>query len=136
VTLVDSNVLLDVITRDPIWMDWSLHMLEAASLRGSLVINPVIYSELSMGYQDINELEDLIAGFGLTLVEIPKTGLFLAGKAFLTYRRRGGVRSGVLPDFFIGAHAAASVMPLLTRDRARYGTYFPTVELLAPERTA
>lgn len=131
-TLIDSNVLLDVITRDPIWMEWSLHQLEAAALTGPLVINAVIYSELSMGYEEIKELEDLTAGLGLTLVEIPKTGLFLAGKAFLTYRRRGGARTGVLPDFFIGAHAAASVMPLLTRDRSRYQTYFPTVELLAP----
>lgn len=132
-TLVDSNVLLDVITQDPHWLGWSLDQLEAASLVGPLMINSMIYSELSMGYQEIQELDELVAGLGLTMIEIPKAALFLAGKALVKYRRQGGVRTGVLSDFFIGAHAAVAEMPLLSRDRTRYTTYFPSVYLIAPD---
>jgi len=130
VVLVDTNVLLDVVQDDPDWADWSMHQLSAASLRGALAINAVIYAELSMAYERIEDLERVVRQAGLEQVTIPREALFLAGKAFLQYGRRKGGRTGVLPDFFIGAHAAVSGMPLLTRDVQCYRTYFPTVEIL------
>jgi predicted nucleic acid-binding protein len=133
VLLVDTNVLLDVVTDDPAWADWSQHQLEAAALHDRLVINAVIYAELSIGFERIEEVDAVLAATEITMAEIPTPALFLAGKAFRTYRRRGGTKSGVLPDFFIGAHAAVAKLPLLTRDVARHRTYFPTVELIAPE---
>jgi len=128
--LVDTNVLLDVVQDDADWADWSQQQLESAALRGPLVINAVIYSELSMAYERIEDLERMVAQVGLRDEPIPHEALFLAGKAFLQYRRRKGSRKGVLPDFFIGAHAAVAGLPILTRDVRRYRTYFPTVEIL------
>lgn len=131
-TLVDTNVLLDVATDDPAFADWSLAQIEAASLRGPLLINGVIYAELSVGYERIEDLNEFVGRAGLRREAVPTAALFLAGKVFRSYRQAGGSRTGVLPDFFIGAHAAVRRMPLLTRDVARYRTYFPTVELIAP----
>lgn len=130
--LVDTNVLLDLVQDDPVWGDWSQNQLELASVRDSLAINHVIYAELSVGFERIEEVDGLVSAASLTVLDIPRPALFLAGKAFLDYRRKGGGRANVLPDFFIGAHAAVERMPLLTRDRARYTSYFPTVELIAP----
>ncbi len=132
--LIDTNVLLDVVEDDPTWADWSQRQLDVASLRGSLAINPVIYAELSMAFARIEELEAVVADGGFEVVEIPREALFLAGKVFLGYRQRsrGAVKRNVLPDFFIGAHAAVSGLPILTRDVGRYRTYFPTVELFSP----
>jgi predicted nucleic acid-binding protein len=134
VILVDTNILLDVVTSDPRWGDWSQRQLDAASSRDRLVINAVIYAETAPGFARIEELDAAIANADLALVEIPRAALFLAAKAFSSYRRRGGAKTGVLPDFFIGAHAAVAGMPLITRDPARHRSYFPTVELIAPER--
>lgn len=131
-TLVDTNVLLDLVTADPQWADWSIAALEAASLQGSLFINDVVYAELSVRYERIELLDEFIGRAGLEMVGLPRPALFLAGKVFARYRRAGGIRSGVLPDFFIGAHAAVARLPLLTRDEGRYRTYFPTVELISP----
>lgn len=131
-TLVDTNVLLDLVTADPHWADWSIAALETASLRGPLFINDVVYTELSIRYERIELLDEFIAKAGLEMLGLPRPALFLAGKAFAQYRRAGGTRSGVLPDFFIGAHAAVARLPLLTRDEGRYRTYFPTVQLIAP----
>lgn len=128
--LVDTNVLLDVVTDDAEWADWSQLQLESASLRGSLVINAVIYSELSMAYERIEDLDHVLDQIGLRELAIPRAALFLAGKAYLNYRRRGGSKAGVLPDFFIGAHAAVTGMPILTRDARRYRSYFPTIEII------
>jgi predicted nucleic acid-binding protein len=134
--LVDTNVLLDVVLDDASWADWSQRQLDAASLRGAICINPVIYAELSMAFARIEELEAVVEEGGLEVQQIPREALFLAGKAFLHYRRRSraSVKRSVLPDFFIGAHAAVRGLPILTRDIGRYRTYFPTVELISPER--
>jgi predicted nucleic acid-binding protein len=131
--LVDTNVLLDVVEDDPQWADWSQAQLEAASLSDRLAINPVIYSELSIAFARVEELERLLGEAGLAVEEIPREALFLAGKAFVEYRRRKGKKQGVLPDFYIGAHAAVMQWPLLTRDAGRYRGYFPTVRLITPE---
>ena len=131
--LVDTNVILDVIENDPEWAVWSQSQLDAASLKFRLVINPVIYAELSIAYQRIEELEAMIESAGLRLESIPREALFLAGRVFLKYRQQRGTKSGVLPDFFIGAHAAIAGIPLLTRDVSRYRTYFPSLKLIAPE---
>jgi predicted nucleic acid-binding protein len=130
---VDTNVLLDVVTRDPAWADWSKHELEAAALRERLAINPVVYAELSAGFTTIEQVEEVLGLVGITVVQMSRPALFMAGRAFRNYRRRGGTKAGVLPDFFIGAHAAVLAVPLITRDAARYRSYFPTVELVAPE---
>ena len=134
--LVDTNVLLDVVEDDPAWADWSQRQLDAASLRGPICVNPVIYAELSMAFARIEELEAVVADGGLEIEEIPCEALFLAGKVYLGYRQRGrsAVKRNVLPDFFIGAHAAVRGMPILTRDVGRYRSYFPTVELITPQR--
>ncbi len=131
--LVDTNVILDVVQDDAVWAEWSQGQLDAWAVREELGINAVIYAELSMAYARIEELEDTVAAAGLRLLEIPREALFLAGKAFLVYRKQGGTRTGVLPDFFIGAHAAVMELPLLTRETARYRTYFPGVALITPE---
>lgn len=131
--LVDTNVLLDLATSDPVWKGWSLAQLKRAALEGPIVINPVIYAELAARYSTIRALEDFIAVLDADFLEIPKSALFQAGKAFQRYRKQGGTKTGVLSDFFIGAHVAVAAMPLLTRDRARYATYFPTVHLIAPD---
>lgn len=131
--LVDTNVLLDLVMDDPVWADWSQTQLEIASAGNRLFINPVIYSELSIGFARIEELDRFVDEARLTMREIPRAALFLAGKAFLNYRKKRGKQTGVLPDFFIGAHAAIAGLPLLTRDRGRYGHYFPTVTLISPD---
>ena len=130
--LVDSNVLLDVFTADPKWGSWSAASLEEWARRGPLVIDPPIYAELGAGFDSIEALEAASEEAGLRFEEISREALFLAGKAHLAYRRRGGTRVGVLADFFIGAHAAVSRMPILTRDVSRYQAYFPTVVLVCP----
>ena len=132
--LVDTNVLLDVVTDDAAWAGWSQRQLEIWALRGTLVINDVIYAELSTGFQRIEELEAVLSETGIALAEIPRPALFLAGKVFRAYKRKGGTRTGILPDFFIGAHAAVARLPLLSRDTGRYRTYFPTLELIVPQR--
>ena len=131
-TLVDTNVLLDIATNDKRWADWSLSQLDAAAIRGPLLINAVIYSEFSVGYVRIEEVDKAIDQAGLRFAEIPKPALFLAGKVFQRYRRQGGQRRAVLPDFYIGAHAATTGAPLLTREPRRYRSYFPRLELIAP----
>ena len=131
--LVDTNVLLDLVTDDPNWADWSVAQLEAASLRGPLLINDVVYAELAVRYSRIEELEAFVGEAGLEIVPIPRAALFLAGKVFTQYRKSGGSRTGVLPDFFIGAQAAVSQLTLLTRDVGRYRTYFPSLTLITPD---
>lgn len=130
--LVDTNVLLDVFEDDAEWSNWSQDQLDSASVTETLAINPVIYSELSIGFARIEELEAVIEEASLTIEDIPREALFLAGKVFLRYRRSRGTKRGILPDFYIGAHAAVMQWPVLTRDVGRYRTYFPTVSLIAP----
>ena len=131
-TLVDTNVLLDLVTDDPKWADWSLYQLEAASLDGPLLINDAVYAELAVRYERIEHLEAFVDGAGLEMTSMPRAALFLAGKVFTHYRRAGRSRTGVLPDFLIGAHAAVAQLPLLTREVRRYRTYFPSLKLIAP----
>ena len=131
--LVDTNVILDIVENDPQWAVWSQTQLEAASLQYTLAINSVIYAELSIAYKRIEELETMIERAELRLEPIPREALFLAGRIFLKYRRHKGTKSGVLPDFFVGAHAAVANIPLLTRDVDRYRTYFPSVKLITPK---
>jgi predicted nucleic acid-binding protein len=133
-TLVDSNVLLDVITDGEVWADWAQEQLEQAASSGPLVINDVIYAEISTRYATVEGVDAMLGNLDIDLTTIPRAALFLAGKAYLRYRSAGGLRTGVLADFFIGAHAAVEQLPLLTRDAKRYRTYFPTVELITPER--
>jgi predicted nucleic acid-binding protein len=130
--LVDTNVLLDVLQDDPQWAAWSQEKLDAASTTDTLAINPVIYSELSIAFERIEELEAVITEGSLAVEPIPREALFLAGKAFLNYRRRRGTKQSVLPDFYIGAHAAVMQWPILTRDVRRFRTHFPTVSLITP----
>src|SRR5450631_1350831 len=130
--LVDTNVLLDVFEDDPEWAAWSQAKLDAAIATDTLAINPIIYSELSIGFARIEELDAVIREASLVIEDLPREALFLAGKAFLRYRRSRGTKHSVLPDFYIGAHAAVMQWPLLTRDVGRYLTYFPTVFLIAP----
>jgi len=132
-TLIDTNVLLDLVTNDPNWADWSIAQLEAASLSGPLLINDVIYAELAVRYDRIEDFEAFVDEAGLEMAPIPRAALFLAGKVFTRYRRSGGSRTGVLPDFFIGAHAAVAEQPLLTRDIGRYRTFFPSLKLITPD---
>ena len=132
--LVDTNVLVDVLENDPEWADWSIGQLRAQSKVHRLAINPVIYSELSLTFSTVEALDQTIDGLGLTMIQLPRSALFLAGKAFVRYRRQGGTKNNVLADFFIGAHAAVAGHRLMTRDPARYRTYFPTLELIAPDR--
>ena len=131
--LVDTNVLVDVLEDDPEWADWSIKQLRAQSQIHRLAINPIIYSESSLTFSSVEALDRTIDDLGLAMMEIPKPALFLAGKAFVRYRRQGGQKQSVLADFFIGAHAAVSQYPLLTRDTRRYASYFPKVELITPE---
>lgn len=131
--LVDSNIILDVFLDDPNWADWSESKLEKLSSSTKLFINPVVYSEVSIGFQRIEELEFALNQTGFQMLEIPKEALFLAGKAFLAYRKNKGAKRSPLPDFYIGAQAAVLKMELLTRDPLRYRTYFPTVQLITPK---
>ena len=130
--LVDTNVLVDVLEDDPEWADWSIGQLRAQSQIHRLAINPIIYSELSLIFSTVEALDRTVDDLGLTMMEIPKSALFLAGKAFVRYRREGGQKQNVLADFFIGSHAAVSRYPLLTRDIRRYSSYFADVKLIAP----
>ena len=130
--LVDTNVLVDVLQDDPRWADWSIGQLRAQAAIHELVINPVVYAELSLSFSSFASLDRTVATMELTLRELPRPALFLAGKAYLQYRRRGGSKAQVLPDFFIGAHAAVEGWPLLTRDASRFRTYFPTLDVVAP----
>ena len=130
--LVDSNVILDVATEDPVWMAWSSEALARAADESVLVVNPLIYAEVSVGFDSIEELDDLLPDTLFRRDPLPFEAAFLAGKAFLAYRRRGGGKGKPLPDFYIGAHAAVAGLRLLTRDARRYRTYFPTIEILAP----
>lgn len=132
-TLVDTNILLDLVTDDDDWADWSIAQLEAASLNGPLVINDVVYAELAVRYDSIEDIDAFLEEAGLAVMPMSRAALFLAGKVFTEYRRRGGTRTGVLPDFFIGAHGAVSQLPVLTRDVGRYHTYFPSLRLIAPD---
>ena len=129
--LVDSNVLLDVITEDPTWRAWSDGALSDAADRGTLILNPIVYAELSGGFARIEDLDAALAPRVLRREALPWEAAFLAGKALVQYRRRGGRRSP-LPDFYVGAHAAVRGYALLTRDAARYRTYFPGLSLIAP----
>lgn len=131
-TLVDSNVLLDVITDDPVWAEWSAEALAAALNRESVVITPIVYAEVSIAFDRIEDLDDALPADQFERENLLWQAGFVAGKAFLAYRRRGGRRLTPLPDFYIGAHAAVAGHRLLTRDRRRYATYFPTVELITP----
>jgi predicted nucleic acid-binding protein len=132
-TLVDSNIILDVATNDPTWAEWSSLMLETVANESILAINAMIYAEVSIGYGRVEELEQAIPSTIFRREPLPYEASFLAGKAFLRYRRRGGLRSSPLPDFYIGAHAAVSDFRILTRDPRRYRTYFPTVDLIVPK---
>jgi len=131
-TLVDSNVLLDLATNDPSWADWSQTQLEVAAGRGALWINDIVYAELSVRFDRIEVLDAFCSTAGLVIEAMPLAALFLAGKAFGSYRARGGPKTAVLPDFLIGAHAAVAAVPLLTRDVRRYRTAFPSLELIVP----
>jgi hypothetical protein len=132
VPLIDSNVLLDLVTNDPIWADWSARQLRILSIQATLIVNPVVYAELSIGYDRVEDVDAALDAASIELVEIPRAALFLAGRAFQRYRARGGTRTGVLPDFFIGAHAVVEGLSLLTRDIRQYRSYFPTITLITP----
>ena len=134
--LVDTNVLLDVVTNDRTWAGWSQAQLDAAVAMDTAVVNAVIYAELSLAFDRIEDLEAQLSRTGLRVEAIPREALFLAAKVFLQYRRKGGSKGGGLPDFFIGAHAAVQDIPLLTRDTGRYRTYFPGVRLISPASDA
>jgi len=131
-TLIDTNVLLDVLSEDDVWLSWSFDALAAAAEAGPLLINPIIYAEVSTRFSRIEDLEDALPASDFLRDPLPWEAAFLASKAFLTYRRQSGQRSSTLPDFFIGAHAAVADLTLLTRDATRYRTYFPSVRIVAP----
>ncbi len=130
--MVDSNILIDVMTDDREWAGWSEQKLEFAALTGAILINEVIYAEISARFNSADALDAHLFENRIDLRPTPRAALFLAGKAYMKYRRAGGLRTGVLPDFFIGAHAVVTGIPLLTRDERRYLHYFPTIELIAP----
>ncbi len=131
--LVDSNIILDIFLDDPQWADWSEAALAEHSTRTVLYINPIIYTEVSIGFERIENLESALHSAGFKMLDIPKEALFLAGKAFLNYRKHKDDKRSPLPDFFIGAHAAILDMDLITRDISRYRAYFPTVRLVSPK---
>lgn len=135
-TLVDTNVLLDVLTNDPVWFDWSAAALEQALDRGPVVIDPIVFAEVSIGFERLEDLDDALPVTHFVREPLPWAAGFLAGKAFVAYRRRGGAKTAPLPDFYIGAHAAVAGHALLTRDRERYSTYFPTLRVIAPDESA
>lgn len=131
--LVDTNVLIDMVEGDPRWHEWSVRQMRHQSRVHELAINPVIYAELSLAFDSVRALDSIVEGMGLIVQELPRPALFLAGRAFLRYRREGGSKSNVLPDFFIGAHAAVQGWNILTRDARRYRNYFPTVTVVSPD---
>ena len=130
--LVDSNVILDIATNDENWANWSSNAIAQAADEATLVINPLIYAEISSGYSTIEDLEAAVPTTLFRRDDLPYEAAFLAGKSFLQYRKRGGARTSPLPDFYIGAHAEISDLRLLTRDTTRFRSYFPTVELISP----
>ena len=132
--IVDSCVLLDLFTNDPCWGDWSENILERCNQTSLLYINPIIYTEVSIGFENIKELDFAISSLGIKILEIPKEALFLTGKIFLKYRKNKGAKRSPLPDFFIGSHALVSDFELITRDLGRYPTYFPKLKLIHPGR--
>jgi predicted nucleic acid-binding protein len=131
-TLVDSNVILDVVTEDPAWFNWSFEELVHAAESSRLAINPIIYAEVSVGYRRIEEVDEAVPHPTFARLPLPYPAAFLAGQCFLQYRKRGGQRRSPLPDFYIGAHAAVEGMALLTRDPRRYRSYLPGLQLIAP----
>ena len=132
IILVDSCVVTDLADPDGEWFEWSASMLEQLDEEHSFVINPIVYAECSVGYKTIEEIEGLISGLGFAIREIPREALFLAGKSFVTYKKNKGSKTNVLPDFFIDAHAAVGGYTLITRDKGRFSTYFPSVNLIMP----
>jgi len=130
--LVDSNVLLDVARSDPTWGEWSSNALARAADESVLIINPIVFAEVSVGYDRVEDLEDALPAGLYRRDPLPYEAAFLAGRSFLAYRRRGGRRVTPLPDFYIGAHAAVAGHQLLTRDPRRYRTYFPRLTIIAP----
>jgi predicted nucleic acid-binding protein len=135
VILIDSCIVTDLADPESTWFEWSASTLERLDQNNTMVINPIIYAECSVGFEHIEEVEALFESLGFAMKPIPREALFLAGKAFLQYKRRKGEKGNVLPDFFIGAHAAVSGYPLVSRDKGRFSTYFPCVELIIPEST-
>jgi predicted nucleic acid-binding protein len=131
-TLIDSNIILDVVTDDQEWGDWSAAMLSQAAQQGRLVVNPIIYGEVACRFTRIEDLDAALPSDYFTREPLPWAAAFLAARAFMAYRRRGGNRPTPLPDFFIGAHAAIQGYTLLTRDRRRYRTYFPKLRVVEP----
>ena len=130
--LVDTNVLLDYLNEEGEWFDWSAQMLTEAAHQGALTVNPIIYAEVSVGYASIEDVEDALPRAYFVRLPLPWEAAFLAAKVFQQYRRKGGSRTSVLPDFFIGAHAAVAGLTLLTRDARRYRAYFPRLKIIAP----
>ena len=130
--LVDSNVLIDVIAQDPVWCDWSLARLRAAKAQDRLSINPLIYAEIAVAYESVAEMDSFLKPTGIIVSPVSNDAAFLASRAFMRYRRLKGIKTGVLPDFFIGAQAQAEDWTLLTRDASRYRRYFPQVRLICP----
>ena len=130
--LVDSNILLDILTLDSQWYDWSAAKLCMLAESHDLIINDIIYTEISIGFERIEDLEETFSGGFFKIVPMPKEALFLAGKAFLQYKSNNGTKNSVLPDLFIGAHASVLGIPLITRDISRYKTYFPKLRLITP----
>ena len=130
--LVDANVLLDLVTAPNAWSDWSRTELRRAAAAGPLLANDVVFTEVSIGFHRVEDVQDVFTEAQVELAAMPRPALFRAGKAFQEYRRRGGTRTGALPDFLIGAHAEVVGLRLLTRDGGRYRSYFPTVALIAP----
>ena len=130
--LVDSNVLLDIFTEDPVWFDWASDTLAKFAEHAVLVVNPIIFAEVSVRFETIEELDEALPTDRFQREALPWEAGFLAGKSYLAYRKRGGERRSPLPDFYIGAHAAVRAMPLLTRDAARYRTYFPRLPIITP----
>jgi predicted nucleic acid-binding protein len=131
-TLVDSNVILDVVSEDEDWVDWSSSMLGRAAESGRLVINPIVYAEVSVGFDSIEALDDALPASYYAREALPWDSAFLAARAYLSYRRQRGSRRATLPDFYIGAHAAIAGYTLLTRDPRRYRAYFPRLKIIAP----
>jgi predicted nucleic acid-binding protein len=129
---VDTNILIDVVENDPVWADWSRQQLVVAAGLGAVAINDVVYAELAIGSQEHEDLEAMIGRLRIVVVPLPRVALFLAGKAYQRYRSAGGIRTGVLPDFFLGAQALVAGAELITRDVRRYRTYFPGLALIAP----
>jgi hypothetical protein len=136
VILIDSCIVTDLADPESAWFEWSASTLERLDQNNTMVINPIIYAECSVGFARIEEVETLFETLGFAMKPVPREALFLAGKAFLQYKKRKGEKGNVLPDFFIGAHAAVSGYSLMSRDKGRFSTYFPGVELIIPESTA